>query len=99
MMSSKTDWLRKQIAKARRREKMAILVIILGVLLMVLGIYAGLIVAKGVEGRYHPYIHLSVFTLVFGFLIVAVGSGVNIYYGRKRSEYVKRLTGTMHMSD
>jgi len=99
MMSSETDWLREQIAKARRREKMALLVIVLGFLLILLGTYAGLIVAKGVEGRYHPYIDQSIFALVFGFLIVAVGCGVNIYYGWKRSEYMKRLTGMVHMSD
>jgi len=99
MMSSETDYLRKQIAKIRRREKVTILVIVLGSLLMLLGTYAGLIVAKGVEGRYHPYIHLSILTLIFGFLIVAVGCGVNIYYGRKRSEYMKQLTGMTRMSD
>jgi len=88
-MSRKTDHLHEQIAKARRRERMAILVIVLGVVLMVLGIYAGLIVVKGVEGRYHPYINLSVFTLIFGFLIVAIGGVANTYYGRKRFEYSK----------
>jgi len=98
-MSSETDWLHEQIAKARRREKMAILIIVLGSLLILLGTYAGLIVVKGAEGRYHPYINLSIFTLVFGFLIVAVGCGVNTYYGSKRSKYMKQLTGMMHTSD
>jgi len=98
-MSNETDYLRKQIAQARRREKIAILVIVLGSLLILLGTYAGLIVAKGVEGRYHPYINLSIFTLIFGFLIVAAGCGVNTYYGWKRSKYMKQLTGTMHTSD
>jgi len=98
-MSSETDWLHEQIAKAKRREKITILVIVLGFLLILLGIYAGFIVVKGVEGRYHPYIDLSIFTLISGFLIVAVGCGVNIYYGWKKSEYMKRLTGMVHMSD
>ena len=98
-MSNERDYLRKQIAQARLREKIALLVIVLGSLLMLLGTYAGLIVVKGAEGRYHPYINLSVFTLVFGFLIVAVGCGVNIYYGWKRSEYMKQLTVVTHMSD
>jgi len=98
-MSNETDWLREQIAKAKRREKMALLVIVLGFLLILLGIYAGLIVVKGVEGRYHPYINLSIFTLISGFLIVAVGCGVNIYYGWKRSQYMKQLTGMVHLSD
>ena len=99
MMYNDTDYLRKQIAKARRREKMAILVIVLGSLLILLGIYAGLIVEKGAGGRYHPYINLSIFTLTFGFLILAIGGGVNTYYVWKRSEYMKQLTGTMRTSD
>ena len=99
MMSDETDYLRKQIVKARFREKMAVLVIVLGSLLTLVGIYAGLIVEKGAEGRYHPYIDLSIFILISGFLIIAIGGGMNTYYGWKRSQYMKQLTGMMHTSD
>lgn len=62
-----------------------------------LGIYAGLIVKKGgAGGPYHPYIALSIFTFILGFLIVAIGGGLNTYYGRKRLEYSKFMRGYTH---
>lgn len=93
------DLLREKIAEARHNEMGASIGGVMGVVILFIGIFVGLITEKRYEWRgltlyettYHPYVDTAKILAILGIIIGVLSAILVAYYGYQRQKLMKQL--------